>query len=375
MAPKASIASLSLGRAWVHPLEAKLDEAAAHNFAGIELFYEDLEYLAKTIPGGPTRSNLLHAATLTRAMCISRRLTILCLQPFMHYEGLLDAGEHAKRIADFQFWLQLCKVLGTELIVVPLTFLTEGVTGDRIVLISDMREIADLAAQQQPVVRIAYEALCWGTFINTWEAAYELVCDVDRVNFGTCLDAFNICGREFADPAAQDGRMLGAEKCLDASLERMRDVIDVKKVFLVQVADAERMRDSLIKGHSFHVDGQPTKMSWSRNARLFPGEEDMGAYLPVLDVLRVITGKDGLGYDGWISSEIFSRALVDPRPEVVEEHAQRAEISWAWMEEELGWVEKEKGINKVDGRSEDSSSNSFGALRYFYRSVKGTFGA
>ncbi|OBT73964.1 hypothetical protein VF21_05996 [Pseudogymnoascus sp. 05NY08] len=132
MAPKASIASLSLGRAWVNPLEGKLDQAAAHNFAGIELFYEDLEYLAKTIPGGPTRANLLHAATLTRAMCISCRLTSFCLQ-------------------HFQFWLQLYMVLGTELIVVPSTFLTEGVTGDRIVLISDMREIADLAAQQQPL--------------------------------------------------------------------------------------------------------------------------------------------------------------------------------------------------------------------------------
>ncbi|KFZ10773.1 hypothetical protein V501_05045 [Pseudogymnoascus sp. VKM F-4519 (FW-2642)] len=293
----------------------------------------------------------------------------------MHYEGLLDANAHAKRIEDFQLWLLLCKTLGTELIVVPSTFLPEGVTGDRIVLISDMREIADLAAQQQPVVRIAYEALCWGTFINTWEAAYELVCDVDRANFGTCLDAFNICGREFADPAAQDGRMLGAEKCLAASLERMRDVIDVKKVSLVQVADAERMRDPLVEGHSFHVDGQPTKMSWSRNARLFPGEEDKGAYLPVLDILRVITGQNGLGYDGWISSEIFSRTLVDPRPEVVEEHAQRAEISWAWMEKELGWTQKENTIKKVDGRSEDSSANSFGALRYLYRSVKGTFGA
>ncbi|KFY33971.1 hypothetical protein V494_07152 [Pseudogymnoascus sp. VKM F-4513 (FW-928)] len=374
MAPKPSIASLSLGRAWVHPLETKLEQAAAHNFAGIELFYEDLEYLAKTIPGGKTRTNLVQAATLTRAMCIARGLTILCLQPFMHYEGLVDASEHAKRIEDFQFWLVLCKVLGTELIVVPSTFLTEGVTGDRIVLISDMREIADLAAQQQPVVRIAYEALCWGTFINTWEAAYELVCDVDRVNFGTCLDAFNICGRQFADPAAQDGRMLGAEKSLEASLGRMLNVIDVKKVFLVQVADAERMREPLVEGHSFHVDGQPTKMSWSRNARLFPGEDEKGAYLPILDVLRVLTGKGGLGYDGWISSEIFSRTLVDPRPEVVGEHAQRAEVSWRWMEKELGWVQREEDYKKVDGPIEESSMGSIGALRYFYRSLKGSFG-
>jgi 4-hydroxyphenylpyruvate dioxygenase len=374
MAPKASIASLSLGRAWVHPLEAKLDQAAAHNFAGIELFYEDLEYLAKIIPGGPTQSNLLHVAAQIRSMCTSRGLTIICLQPFMHYEGLLDASEHAKRVADFQFWLILCKTLGTDLIVVPSTFLTEGVTGDRTVLVSDMREIADLAAQQQPVVRIAYEALCWGTFINTWDDAYELVCDVDRANFGTCLDAFNICGRVFADPSAQDGRMPSAEQSLKASLERMKNVMDVKKIFLVQVADAEKMREPLVVGHSFHIDGQPTKMSWSRNARLFPGEEKKGAYLPVLDVLGAITGEGGLGYDGWISSEIFSRTLMDPRPEAIEEHAARAEISWGWMKGELGW-EQEHAIEKVNSRFEDSSLGSFGSLRYIYRSIKGTFGA
>ncbi|OBT83141.1 hypothetical protein VE02_07234 [Pseudogymnoascus sp. 03VT05] len=105
-------------------------------------------------------------------------------------------------------------------------------------------------------------------------------------------------------------------------------------------------------------------MSWSRNARLFPGEDDKGAYLPVLDILRAITGQDGLGYDGWISSENFSRTLVDSRLEVVEEHVRRAEISWAWMEKELGWVQSEKTTKRVDGRSEDSSLNSFGALRY-----------
>lgn len=64
---------------------------------------------------------------------------------------------------------------------------------------------------------------------------------------------------------------------------------------------------------------------------------------------------------------------MDPRPEVVEEHARRAEISWEWMEKKLGWVQTDKFIKKVDVRSEDLSVNSFGALRYLYRSVKGTF--
>lgn len=258
------------------------------------------------------------------------------------------------------------------MVVVPSTFLTEGVTGDRDVLVADMREIADLAAQQRPVVRIAYEGLCWGTFVDTWQAAYEVVCGVDRANFGTCLDVFNICGREFADPAAEGGCMVGAERALEASLERMKDVMDVSKVFLVQVADGERMREPLVEGHAFHVKGQPSRMSWSRNARLFPGETEKDAYLPVLDVMRAITGRDGLRYDGWISTEIFSRTLVDPRPEMIEEHARRAEISWGWMERELGWQEEKvtEKVDQADSRFGDWSLDFFDALRHFFSTLK-----
>lgn len=47
---------------------------------------------------------------------------------------------------------------------------------------------------------------------------------------------------------------------------------------------------------------------------LFPScqcEEDKGKYLSVLDVLRVIKGQDGLGYNGRIRSEVSRKKLVD----------------------------------------------------------------
>lgn len=332
---KSSIATLSLGRAWVHNLDKKIEQAAAHNFDGIELFYEDLEYLAKSLPGGATPANRLQAAQQIRSICDNNYLSIICMQPFMHYEGLLDRARHAERIEEFKFWLQLCKILGTDLIGMPSNFLTEGVTDDWDVLIADMREVADLAAQEG--VRIAYEALCWGVFVDTWERSYELITAVDRPNFGICLDTFQICGREFADPAADDGCMPNAEEALRNSLQRIKETVDVSKVFFVQVADAERMREPLREEHVFHVKGQPSRMSWSRNARLFPGEISKGAYLPVLDVLRTLIGENGLGYSGWVSFEIFSRSLADPGSKVVEDHAKRGRQSWNWLEKELGW--------------------------------------
>lgn len=332
---KSSIATLSLGRAWVHSLDKKIKQAASHDFDGIELFYEDLEYLAKSLPGGATPANRLQAAQQIRNICDDNYLSIICMQPFMHYEGLLDRTRHAERIEEFKFWLQLCKILGTDLIGMPSNFLTEGVTDNWDLLISDMREVADLAAQEG--VRIAYEALCWGVFVDTWERSYELVTAVDRANFGICLDTFQICGREFADPAADDGCMPNPEEALSNSLKRMKETVDVRKVFFVQVADAERMREPLREEHVFHVKGQPARMSWSRNARLFPGEIPKGAYLPVLDVLRTVVGENGLGYSGWVSFEIFSRSLADPASKVVEDHAKRGRQSWNWMKKELGW--------------------------------------
>lgn len=350
MAPKCSIASLSLGRAWVHPLPKKLDEAAANNYAGIELFYEDLEYAAKALPGGLTPSNQLLAAQQIRDMCDARHLTITCMQPFMHYEGLVDRARHAERITELRLWFQLCAVLRTDLIVFPSNFLAAGVTGDWDLLVADMREAADLGAAQVPAVRFAYEALCWGRFVDTWARSYELVLAVDRPNFGVCLDTFNICGRDYADPAAAGGCLPGAEEVLRESLERMKREVDVRKVFLVQCADAEKMRDPLNEEHIFHVKGQMPRMSWSRNARLFPGEGSRGAYLPALDVMRAITGKDGLGYTGWVSFEVFSRTLADQGAGVPEEHARRGRESWEWMAKELGWNGQEKVGGMVTGK-------------------------
>lgn len=152
-----------------------------------------------------------------------------------------------------------------------------------------------------------------------------------------CLDTFNIAGRVYADPAAPDGKTPNADADMKKSLEAMVRRVDVKKVFYIQVVDAEKMRNPLVEGHAFYAADQPARMSWSRNARLFAFEE--GGYLPVLDVTKAII--QGLGYKGWVSMELFSRTMNEPRDEVPKAHARRAREAWEKLEKEIiAWQSK-----------------------------------
>ncbi|KAH0389879.1 hypothetical protein KCU89_g16201, partial [Aureobasidium melanogenum] len=90
--------------------------------------------------------------------------------------------------------------------------------------------------------------------------------------------------------------------------------------------DAERIDPPLDEKHPFHAEGQPSRMSWSRNARCFIYETDRNAYLPVERVARAII--EGLGFEGYVSMELFSRTLTDPEPDVPASHAQRGIQAW-----------------------------------------------
>ena len=113
--------------------------------------------------------------------------------------------------------------------------------------------------------------------------------------------------------------------------------MDVSKIFYVQLSDAERLESPLIEGHEFHHEDQPARMSWSRNARLFPGEEDLGGYMPIAGIAMAIVNE--LGYRGWISMEIFSRHLLGSEPGIPMEYAKRAMRSYEKIRDDLGWNE------------------------------------
>ena len=276
----------------------------------------------------------------------------MALGPFSDFEGRLDPVIRAEKLKELQVWFKVGRILGTDIIQIPCTFMTEGVTGDMETVARDLREIADLGANETPPYRFAYENLCFGTFNDTWDKAWAVVQAVDRVNFGLCLDTFNIAGREWADPASPTGKVENADEVFRQSMRRMAKTIDVKKVFYVQVVDAERLSAPLDERHPFHVAGQQPRMSWSRNARLFICEEQRGGYLPVVEVVKAICDKkDGLGYEGWISMELFNRTLLDQRDEVPKEHAERAMESWRRLVKVMGWHDK-VDWRRAEGQSE-----------------------
>lgn len=323
---------MSLGRAWVHGIDDKLKEASDAGFQGVEIFYEDLEYLAKTF-GDLNETNLLQAAAYVRQVCDEFNLMIIGLQPFLFYEGLIDRTEHKAKIEKLKTWFKIVKILGTDLIQIPGNFQSEGISGELSLIVNDMKEVADLGLKEDPPVRFAYENLAWSTYVDTWEKLWEVVKLVDRPNFGCCLDTFNIAGRIWADPASPTGKTPDADNALKLSLEQMVETIDVQKVFYIQVVDAERLKEPLVEGHKYYNKDQPARMSWSRNCRLFLYEHDRGAYMPVVDIARTIIKE--LKFVGWISMELFSRTMADANPSVPHTHAQRAMKSYKRLAEEL----------------------------------------
>lgn len=199
-------------------------------------------------------------------------------------------------------------------------------------IVPALREAADLAAAADPPVQIAFEALAWGTLVNTWDQAYSYVLEANRENLGICIDTFNLGGKVYADPTSPDGLTSNAEQDLESSIRRLKETVDVRKIFYVQFVDGERLEKPLVEGHPWFKEDQPARMTWSRNARCFAFEKE--GYLPVGKIMEVLV-KD-LGYDGWVSSEVFHRDLADEKREIPIEFARRGMESWRRLQKELG---------------------------------------
>ncbi|KAL4976330.1 xylose isomerase-like protein [Aspergillus desertorum] len=350
---KIGIPTMSLSKPGLHPLDHKLRVAAAHGFTGIELFIDDLSHFASSSFNG----SLIQAAKYTSSLAKQLNLTFICLQPFGFYEGLVDRTQTTYLLTEkLPLWFELARILGTDLIQIPANFLQNDpvtgaarTSGDMRLIVSDLQTIADIGAKQG--FRFVYEALCWSTHVDTWEAAWSVVKLVDRENFGICLDSFNIAGRIYADPASVTGKTPNAEEAVAESMAMLRSLVssgelDIRKIFYIQLVDGERLSAPLDEKHPFYVDGQPARMSWSRNARLFPCEEERGGYLPVLEIARVFFE---IGFEGWVSLELFSRTCNDPDGKTVGEHARRGMESWRRVVAALGLDVEVPGPVAVNG--------------------------
>jgi 4-hydroxyphenylpyruvate dioxygenase len=155
--------------------------------------------------------------------------------------------------------------LGTQTLLVCSNVATAEIDDDE-VMAGQLRRLGELAARHG--VRLAYEALAWGRFVNDFERAQRIVDLADHPSVGTCLDSFHILSRAW-DPAPIED-------------------IAAEKIFFVQLADAPLL--------SLDV------LSWSRHHRVFPGEGDF-------DMVGFMSHLVRAGYDGPVSLEIFNDAF------------------------------------------------------------------
>ena len=157
---------------------------------------------------------------------------------------------------------RLMQRLGIDTMLVCSNVATATVDDDE-VSASQLRRLGDEAAAHG--VRLAYEALAWGRFVDDYRRAWRIVELADHPAVGVCLDSFHILSRGH-DPAA---------------IEQ----IPGEKIFFLQLADAPALTMDVL--------------SWSRHHRLFPGE---GAF----DLAAFVGHCLEAGYTGPMSLEVFN---------------------------------------------------------------------
>lgn len=237
-------------------LEEKMQACARAGFDGIEIFESDLI----VSPSSPAE---------IKALAERLELTLDLYQPFRDLEGVTEEL-FVNNLARLEAKFQLMQELGMDLILVPSNAGTATIDDDQVVA-DQLRRAAELASQYN--MRIAYEALAWGTFVNTYWHSWQLVNEANHPNLGICLDSFHILSRR-DDPS------------------RITD-IPGDKIFFVQLADAPDLG----------MDVLP----WSRHHRVFPGE---GSF----DTVGFMAKLTAAGYSGPLSLEIFNDVFRETDP-------------------------------------------------------------
>ncbi len=241
---KTSIATVTISG----ELPEKLEAIARAGFDGVEIFEND--FLA--FDGSPADVG---------KMARDLGLTITLFQPFRDFEGMPDAlrGRTFDR-AERKF--DIMQELGTDMVLVCSNVSHAALGGiDRAA--ADLRELGQRAAKRG--LKVGYEALAWGRFVNDHRDAWEIVRRADHPNVGLILDSFHSLSRKI-------------------DINSIRS-IPKEKIFIVQLADAPLIDMDLLY--------------WSRHFRNMPGEGD----LPVTEFAEAVAST---GYDGFFSLEIFN---------------------------------------------------------------------
>lgn len=277
-------------------LREKMQACATAGFDGIEIFEQDLI----TSPLSPEE---------VRKMAADLGLTLDLYQPFRDFDSVPEDLLAANlRRADAKF--RLMSRLGMDTILVCSNVATASIDDDAL----RAEQLAALAAlAQDHGVKVAYEALAWGKYVNDYEHAHRLVETVDHPNLGTCLDSFHILSRDW-DTAPIEA-------------------FNPEKIFFVQVADAPKLSMDVL--------------SWSRHYRVFPGEGQFELAKFLGHVVRA-------GYTGPVSLEVFNDVF---RQSDIERTAVDAMRSLIWLEEQSAkWLDAAPAPENGAGTRADSAA-------------------
>ncbi|MEU6797049.1 TIM barrel protein [Nonomuraea wenchangensis] len=256
-------------------LEDKLAAASAAGFGGIEIYEDDL-IVSSWSPGR------------IRQECAHLGLSIHLYQPFHDFEAVpRETFEANLRRAERKF--DVLEQLGATTMAVCSTTSAHALDDDDLAA-EQLHTLADRAARRG--LRIAYEGLAWGRYVNTVEHAWRIVRRADHPALGLCLDSFHVFARG-DDPAAIRA-------------------VPGSKVFHLQLADAPRL----------NMDA----WEWSGHHRLFPGQGDF-------DVAGFLGHVLATGYDGPLSAEVFNDVCRQADPRHVAVDAMRSLLS---LEETVG---------------------------------------
>lgn len=265
---KTSIATVSLSGS----LTEKLHACAAAGFDGVELFEPDL---------------IANDHSPEEILALSKRLglTLDLYQPLRDVEGV-DETAFADNLRRAGATFATAQRLGIGTVLVCSNVATATVDSDE-VSADQLRRLGDLASTYD--VKIAFEALAWGRFIDDYRRAWRIVSRADRPNVGVCLDSFHVLSRGHDPSAIED--------------------IPADKILFLQLADAPALSMDVL--------------SWSRHHRLFPGE---GAF----DLPTFVSHVLATGYKGPLSLEVFNDTFRQTDPERTAVHALR---SLRWLQD------------------------------------------
>ena len=206
-----SIATVSVSGTLVEKLAA----IRAAGFDGVEIFENDLLYF----DGSPAD---------IRKRCADLGLQITLFQPFRDFEGV-SKERLAQNLNRAQRKFELMHELGTDLVLVC-SSVNPNVIADDALIVDQLGQLALLAEREG--VRVGFEALAWGKYVNSYRHAWQLVDAVDHPSLGLILDSFHTLSIDDPiDPIAEiPGDRIAFVQIADAPRQKM-DVLEWSRHF------------------------------------------------------------------------------------------------------------------------------------------------